>query len=228
MGELTIRAMALDIDGTLTDMSRRMDPASLSALYRLKVPVVLATGNTHCFTRAISIMLGSHHFVAENGGVISIHDRMEMLASREPCDRAFQILQENFEVQAFDSRYRLTDLVLKNDFDLELAGRILQDAGLPVELVDTGFAVHIKNRSVSKATGLKRVSEILDIPMHQFVAVGDSYSDIPMMEVAGYAAAVANAREEVKAVCDYVSAGPFGQGFAGIVEHLIQEDMFQL
>jgi len=223
---LNIRALAVDIDGTITDMSRRLDPASLSALYSLEVPVVLATGNTHCFTRAVSVLLGSRHFVAENGGVISCFDHMEMLASREPCDRAFHLLQENFDVEPFDSRYRLTDLVLKNNFDLVDAGRLLQDSGLPVELVDTGFAVHIKNLSVSKATGLRRVSQILEIPLDQFAAVGDSLSDIPMMEVAGYAAAVGNARREVAAASDYVADNSFGLGFAEIVEHMIREDMF--
>jgi hydroxymethylpyrimidine pyrophosphatase-like HAD family hydrolase len=46
-----IRALAVDIDGTLTDMRRILCPVALAAIRLLKVPVILVTGNTHCFTR---------------------------------------------------------------------------------------------------------------------------------------------------------------------------------
>ncbi|HSD58211.1 MAG TPA: HAD hydrolase family protein, partial [Methanotrichaceae archaeon] len=67
-----IRAMAVDIDGTLTDMKRVLCPAAVEAVRSLEVPVVLVTGNTHCFTRAVSVLLGTPRiFIAENGGVVS-------------------------------------------------------------------------------------------------------------------------------------------------------------
>ncbi|MCX6674611.1 MAG: HAD hydrolase family protein [Methanothrix sp.] len=77
-----IRALAVDIDGTLSDQNRVLCPAALQALRRLLVPVVLCTGNTHCFTRTVCVLLGTPRiFIAENGGVLShSEDEMEILA----------------------------------------------------------------------------------------------------------------------------------------------------
>lgn len=220
-----IRAIAIDIDGTITEKTRVLNPISVETIRALRVPVVLATGNTHCFTRAAAVMLGIKHFIAENGGVISSNDRMEVLADRSRCDEAYERLHQAFGVEKFDSMYRMTDLVLIPGFDVPRASKYLDDLGIPVDLVDTGFAVHIKNRGITKGTGLARISEILDIPIEEFAAVGDSPSDIPMLEVAGFAAAVGNAHPEVKATADFVAESPFGMGFAEIVRHMAIEEM---
>lgn len=220
-----IRAIAVDIDGTLTEMTRVLNPVSVETIRELQVTVVLVTGNTHCFTRAAAIMLGVKHFIAENGGVISSKDRIEILADRSRCDEAYLCLHRAFGVKKFDSRYRLTDLVLVPGFDVPAASKYLDDLGLPVDLVDTGFAVHIKNRGITKGTGLLRISEILGLPVSEFAAVGDSPSDIPMLEEAGFAAAVGNAHPDVKAAADFVAESPYGMGFAEVVHYMTRERM---
>jgi len=223
-----IRAVAADIDGTLTDMQRVLNSASVDTmrqLHALGIVVVLVTGNTHCFTRAAAVMLGCSHFVAENGGVTSWDDHIEVLADRQACDQAYLMLHESLGVKKFDSRYRLTDLVLLRGFDVKAAGQLIRDSGLPVELVDTGFAVHIKNIGLSKGTGLEHLADALRIPLSEFAAVGDSESDLSMFELAGFSAAVANADPAVKEAADYVSAEPFGMGFAEVIRHLSQNGM---
>lgn len=220
-----IRAIAVDIDGTLTEMTRVLNPVSVEIIRTIPVPVILVTGNTHCFTRAASIMLGVKHFIAENGGVISSNDKIEILADRSRCDEAYLCLHRAFGVKKFDSRYRLTDLVLVPGFDVPAASKYLEDLGIPVDLVDTGFAVHIKNRGITKGTGLIRIAEILRIPVGDFAAVGDSPSDIPMLKEAGFAAAVGNAHPDVKAVADFVAKSPYGMGFEEIVRHMTEEGM---
>ena len=51
--------------------------------------------------------------------------------------------------------------------------------------------------------------------------VGDDVLDLPILERVGFSVAVANAREEVKAVCDYVTAACGGRGAAREVIDLI-------
>ena len=60
--------------------------------------------------------------------------------------------------------------------------------------------------SINKGTGLVRLSEYLDIPVQQTAAIGDNYNDIEMLEAAGFSIAMGNAIEEVRKICDYVTA----------------------
>jgi phosphoglycolate phosphatase (TIGR01487 family) len=217
-----IRAMAVDIDGTLTDYKRRLCPASIEALQKLKIPVILATGNTHCFTRTMAIALGTPFvFVAENGGVVSHSDNeLEILADINKCERAFQELSNIFTLHRHDSRYRFTDIALRRDFDVRAASKQLQDLELDVELIDTEFAVHIKDKNVSKGTGLQRIAEQLKIPLEKFAAVGDSDGDIPMLELAGFGASVGNASRKLKMISNFVAKNKYGYGFLEIVNYL--------
>jgi phosphoglycolate phosphatase len=222
-----ILALAVDIDGTLTGQDRVIFSSALQALRRLKVPVVLTTGNTHCFTRTATVMLGTPRtFIAENGGVVSCHDEMEILASREACERAYRELSRAFALKRYDSRYRFTDIALYRDFDVEAVSRYIIEKGLPVEIIDTTFAAHLKEKGVDKGTGLERIAERLGLGLEDFAAIGDSSSDIPMFQLAGFSACVGNSPPGLKAVSDYVAAAEYGDGFAEIVEHMISEGMF--
>jgi phosphoglycolate phosphatase len=222
-----IRALAVDIDGTLTDNKRRVCPASIEAVQSLNVPIVLVTGNTHCFTRTMAIILGTPFvFISENGGVVSHSDNeMEILADLDLCEKAYQELGKVIKLHRHDSRYRFTDITLQRDFDVQAASRQLEVIGLEAELIDTVFAVHIKDARVNKGTGLKRVAERLRIPLEKFAAVGDSNSDIPMFERVGFRASVGNASLELKAISDYVAGDYYGQGFLEIVKHMKEYGM---
>ena len=221
-----IRAMVVDIDGTLSDENRVLCPKALQALRSLKVPVILSTGNTHCFTRAVSVLLGTPRiFISENGGVISLsEDDMEILADPKVCEEAFQKLSAEFPIKKYNSsRYRFTDIALERDFDVASTVRRAQELGLPVDIIDTTYAVHIKDRRVDKGTGLARIAEHMQIDLSQFAAIGDSNSDLPMFRLAGYRASVGNASVELKRVSDYVAKAKFGNGFAEIVNHMMQQ-----
>lgn len=225
-----IRALAVDIDGTLTDMKRVLCPAAVEAVRSLKVPVVLVTGNTHCFTRAVSVLLGTPRiFIAENGGVVSHSEReMEILADPVVCQTALQELSKAFPLEAYESsRYRFTDIALKRNFDIAAASRYAEEHGLNVEIIDTVFAVHIKDKRVNKGTGLKRIAERMGIDLKEFAAVGDSGSDMPMFEIAGFRASVGNSTPELMAASDYVAQAKYGEGFAEIVKHMADTGMFQ-
>lgn len=222
-----IRAIAVDIDGTLTDKNRVLCPASLQAVRQLNVPLVLATGNTHCFTRTMAIVLGTPFlFIAENGGVVCrSNGEMEILADLQICESAYLELSKVFQLQRHDSRYRFTDITLKRNFDVEAAARYIMERGIPVELIDTAFAVHIKDISVDKGTGLQLIARRMGIPLKEFAAVGDSSSDYPMFRLAGFKASVGNASPDLKAVSDYVAKAEYGEGFAEIAKYLVDKKM---
>ncbi len=225
-----IRALAVDIDGTLTDQNRVLCPAAMAAMRGLSVPVVLATGNTHCFTRTMSILLGTPRiFIAENGGVVShAENDMEILADLKVCEAAFRELSKIFPLEMYNSaRYRFTDVALKRNFDVEAASRYARERGFSVDLIDTTFAVHIKDKRVNKGTGLCRIAERMNIDLREFASVGDSPGDLPMFELAGFRASVGNASRELKAASDYVAKAKYGDGFLEIVKHMIDTGLLQ-
>jgi phosphoglycolate phosphatase len=223
-----IHAIAVDIDGTLSDQNRVLCPSAVEAMRRLKVPVVLTTGNTHCFTRTVSVLLGTPRiFIAENGGVVSHSENdVETLADPAVCLEAYRQLSEVFPLEVYNSsRYRFTDIALKRNFDVSEASRYVKARSLPVDILDTTYAVHIKDKRVDKGTGLQRVAERMGIGLEEFAAVGDSTSDIPMFELAGFKASVNNAHPDLKAISDYVAKAPYGQGFAEIVKYMGEQRM---
>src|SRR5512137_1147787 len=122
----SIKALAVDIDGTLSDASRVLCPRAVQAMRGLKVPVVLSTGNTHCFTRTVSVLLGTPHiYICENGGVISLsEEEMEILADIKLCEDAFHKLSPEFPLQRYNSaRYRFSDIALQRNFDVAAASQ---------------------------------------------------------------------------------------------------------
>jgi hypothetical protein len=228
-----IRALAVDIDGTLTDQNRVLCPVALETMRKLNVPVVLSTGNTHCFTRTVSILLGTPRiFIAENGGVLShAEDDMEILADKQICEDAYQKLANEFPLHRFETaghryRYRFTDVTLQRDFDVSAVAARAHELGLPVDIIDTTFAVHIKDKRVDKGTGLWRIAERMKIDLSEFAAIGDSLSDGPMFEQAGFRASVGNASSELQQISDYVARARYGNGFAEIINYMNEKEIF--
>lgn len=223
-----IKAMAVDIDGTLTDNHRALCPISVEVIRKLKMPVILTTGNTHCFTRSMAVMLGIPKiFIAENGGIVSYSDdEVDYLADIKLCERAFKELGKiTPNLQRHDARYRFTDIALQRNFDVIEASRYLQDLGIPVELIDTKFAVHIKVKGIDKGTGLRRMAEHLGISLKDVAAIGDSLSDIPMFRISGFRASVGNSNPELKEMSDYVAKASYGPGFAEIIDYMHDEGL---
>ena len=64
--------------------------------------------------------------------------------------------------------------------------------------------VDVNPMNVSKLTGLKQLSKILEIPINSFIAFGDSGNDIQMLEGVGFGVAMGNATKEAKEAADLI------------------------
>ncbi|MDR0946490.1 MAG: Cof-type HAD-IIB family hydrolase [Ruminococcus sp.] len=67
-------------------------------------------------------------------------------------------------------------------------------------------------RGCNKGTALKRIKEMPGMSDCYFVAIGDFYNDLEMLEAADYAACPGDAIDDVKAVCDYVCESGYEDG----------------
>ena len=66
------------------------------------------------------------------------------------------------------------------------------------------FLEYIK-KGTGKGDGVVKLAKLRGISVEDIVTVGDERNDISMIEAAGTGVAVANAREELKAIADYIT-----------------------
>jgi Cof subfamily protein (haloacid dehalogenase superfamily) len=85
--------------------------------------------------------------------------------------------------------------------------------------------LEIAHRSISKRTALKiLMEEVFGYEWSDLVAFGDNYNDMEMLEAVGFGVAVGNAKDEVKAISNWVAAPGKEDGVAHTVERLLQGD----
>ncbi len=217
---MEFNALVADVDGTITFSDRSLDCRAVEALRSLQSPVVIATGNILCFARAVAKLVGTGGIViAENGGVIECGIVESDTSHMEECEDAFEYLKQHFALERIDPEYGKTEIGLRKDFDVNEARLLLRDYP-EVEIVDTGFAVHIKSKKINKGTGLRRIAELMGMDAKEFVAIGDSPNDIEMLKASGFGVAVGNAHPEVKKVAAMVTGGEHGAGVAEAVGEL--------
>ena len=82
--------------------------------------------------------------------------------------------------------------------------------------------IDILDGGISKAKGISIISEELDIPREEVIAVGDNINDIEMIEYAGLGVAMGNAPEKVKDKADYVTTSNNDDGLARFLENLLE------
>ncbi|GFO98234.1 sucrose-phosphate phosphatase-like hydrolase,Archaeal [groundwater metagenome] len=217
---MEFKAIVVDVDGTITYSDRSIDCRAVEALRSVKVPIIIATGNVLCFARAAAKLIRTCGFViAENGGVVECSRVESDTSHMKECEEAFTLLSRSFALERLDPEYRKTEIGLRRNFDVEKARNILREFP-QLDIVDTGFAIHIKSREINKGTGLKRLAQLMGLSARDFVAIGDSPNDIEMLQASGFGVAVGNAHTELKKVADMVTKGEHGAGVAEAIQHI--------
>ena len=219
------RAVAIDLDGTIAFKDSRVDPVCIGPLRSLvrEVPVIIATGNTVCYAMTAAILIGvDRTVIAENGGVIKVgRDGVEIVnGNGEECRRAYEILKDEMKLEALDWDLRKSDVALRRNVSIDQLSRRLAEINPLLEVVDSGLALHIKDRRINKGEALKVVSDIIEVDLADFAAIGDSDNDIEMLEEVGMGIAVGNASDRLKAVADVVVEGEYGKGVVEAIEIL--------
>jgi phosphoglycolate phosphatase (TIGR01487 family) len=222
----TLRAVACDIDGTITDRNRRISLAAVACIRDLVdhgVEVVLASGNTACFLDGLARMIGTPgSFIGENGGVwrIGFAGTLQVEGDRGPALSAYHAVGAHFRekgviLEPYGEQYRFSDVAFARTVSPDEVREIVQ--GLGVKVIDTGFAIHLHAEGMNKGLALRKLAAGMGVPVEEFLAVGDSENDLAMIEAAGIGVTVKNAGDRVKAVSDYVSEKGDGEGFVEAV-----------
>jgi len=217
--------LALDIDGTLTTPGHRIDPRVFELLPDWDAPIAFATGKAFPYPVALAHFLGREETViAENGGVAYADGETTVVGDPDAAWAVVEAFRERGgEIGWGDgdtvNRWRETEVALSTDADAALL-REVAAAVDDVEVVDTGYAYHVKSTSVSKGRALRVVADALGLAADEFVAVGDSENDVSTFGVAGESYAVANADAATREAADEVVEDGFMDGTVSVLERL--------
>lgn len=83
------------------------------------------------------------------------------------------------------------------------------------------YFLEITPCGIEKATALGTLLEYLGTTKEHLMACGDGFNDIPMLQYAGLAVAMENAKDETKAHADYITASNDEDGVALAVEKFV-------
>ncbi|WP_128475796.1 HAD-IIB family hydrolase [Halorussus pelagicus] len=216
--------LVLDIDGTMTRPDDSVDPRFFDVLPQWDAPVVIATGKS--FPYPVSLCHFMHieqNVIAENGGVVLSGEQVTTNGDGEAARR----VAEEYVAAGHDigwgqtdltNRWRETEIAVARDQPLGPLEELAAEHGL--EVVDTGFAYHVKSPRIEKGLGLKSLAPLLDRTPEEFAAVGDSENDVSTFGVAGESYAVANADAKAQRAADVVLEESYSEGTLSVLEDL--------
>ncbi len=224
---MKVKALVTDVDGTLTDKRYRLSCPAIKAvrfIERFGIPVTLASGNALCVMRTLRAYIGcSGAVICEGGGVVEYNGELRILGDRVEALMALDALKEVFGrriVESSSNPFRYVDVALRRTVVKSRLVKVLERFP-SVKLWDSGYAYHIIERDIDKGRTVKVALELMHVEAEEAVAIGDSETDVPLLEAVGYGIAVANADETLKRVTDYVTEGKNGKGFSEAVKLIL-------
>ena len=226
-------AIAVDIDGTITDSEKRIHTGAIHSLRRLEeagIPVILCTGNTRAITYGLWRFLAlSGPIVCENGGVIW-HPSWDKAIIRADGERARNAAFEMADDIGIDAAGITTNAWRESEWCLfpyedlaKIEDWISTSKYSDLSVVRTGFAIHLMEPQLSKGEGLKIALSHLGISPSDVLAIGDAPDDIPMFELVGHAIAVGGSFDSLTEVADLVSPHMHGDTFEPLVDSILNK-----
>ncbi len=223
-----LKALVTDVDGTLTDAERRLDPAAIQALGALTDrgwPIILATGNVLPIALALHRSLGLNGpIVAENGGMLYEElegkVRVRRLTDRRMAVRAFQRARAaGLPVRRlFTDRWRESEVAVEPTVSVRALAAAVR--ALPVRVESTGYAIHLMQREGGKLPALREALAPLGIEPSDCLIAGDGDNDVAMLRAAGIAVSFPTASAAARRAADLVARAPYARGFVEALKRL--------
>ncbi len=235
-----VKLVLCDVDGTLTidRDTYNLHPEVVRYVRILEdggVKVGLVSGNALPVLFGLAKYLGcSGGLAAENGSVILYGDEIIVtcpicgevlkiadLVEKEVCDVAWRTWQD---------RYRLCDAAfkVKGSLSYDELAKVIDGVikrlgyGDLIQVRSSGFAVHLIPKGCGKHLGALKLMELNGVNRGETLAIGDSVTDLELLQVVGVPVAVSNADEELKKVALIVTSKPSGEGFVELARSILR------
>lgn len=270
---MTIKLVAIDLDGTLLNEEHKISPEvkqAIQAARQAGVKIVICTGRPFpgatAFLKELDLSADDDYVITYNGGLVQEvksgkvvvrhmmdhDDYLTLQAAAQEAGSHFHaihnegIFTPNSDISEYSVReayliglplfYRkpedMDPSVIYNKMMMIDKEPVLEAAisRLPKFLWDKytilrsePFFLEVLNKQASKGTAVKDLAELLNIPRESVMALGDGGNDVDMIEWAGIGVAMDNARDEVKAVADHITASNRENGVAQALETFVLE-----
>ena len=214
-------AVAADFDGTLVSGTPHPSEEVLRVLdeARKRVKLILVTGRV-ISTVDKNLLAKFDAVVAENGALVETSGRRYAFFPDKEWGRLCSVLEKRIA----DPTAEVGEVILS--FDRSVTSEVehaLSSEGLEsiARLEFNRDRVMVLPRGVDKGFGLSRACEAMAIDPREVACIGDAENDLPLFEVAGFCAAVANALPELKARADYVCQNPNGRGVVEFFQRFV-------
>jgi len=79
-------------------------------------------------------------------------------------------------------------------------------------------SIEISHEGIHKGSALRKLSQLLGIPLKNIMAVGDSLNDIPLLQAAGYGVAMGTAPDALKEEADLIVPSANENGLVKVIE----------
>ncbi len=242
-----IRALVVDLDGTLIDRSEKISGRVKQAVEQVskKIPVSIATGRevAHVIDFARQLSLEAPQICDGGATVVDpITGNTTWCNPLEPAE-AERVVRRLHELEVpFMATYpggsatNMGDLVDWNLIRVSALDIPEETAGdLATRFNNTGdmqavkvylpyndlWAVDFTRRGVDKAAATAILADMIGVELGQMAAAGDSYNDLPLLQACGLAVAMGDAPEELKAIADYIAPSAEEDGLAVAIEEFI-------
>jgi Cof subfamily protein (haloacid dehalogenase superfamily) len=243
-----IRAVALDLDGTIIGPDERISLCTAKAVSRLAklVPVFINTGRERWEVKRYGIELGlTSPQACDNGAVI-----IDPMSNWEPLWHALlgseittkvleKIRRERLPFIATSKRESVQDISLAFgrefarisvlDMKEDQAEKIMMALSSTTELqvvkawlpYNKLWAVDCTPVGVDKGSAVRKVGNLLSIGTQHIAGVGDSYNDLPMFRECGLSISMGGAPNSVEKEADFVVSSVMEDGLVEAIEDII-------
>lgn len=122
---------------------------------------------------------------------------------------------------------KITVMGCRDDKDYQVIEKMLEKFVEDIHFVRSVTGFHgggsgdITDKTVSKLSGLIKLSELTKIPLSQTIVVGDGYNDFPLLLAGGLKVAMGNAVPDLKKIADYIAPTVDEDGVAKVIEKFL-------
>ena len=243
---MRLRAIVCDIDGCLGPEA--IGPADTASLARVadhnrlarergdRPPLTLCTGRPLPFADAMARIVGAVDLpiICEAGAMLmDPHTYTWELdpAIRPEHIRALGEVRAWVAAQFAGSYFEEGKVAALTVFhpqgpgflEREVVGPVramVESAGLPFRVSMTWTCINVEPEMVDKASGIDRLCARMGVVPADLAGIGDTMSDLPIRQRVRLFACPANAKPEIKAHADFVSAEPEARGVLDILRWL--------
>jgi len=226
-----IKAVATDIDGTITNEHRELNLNAVRAIRKLEkkgINVILISSQSFLVVSDLAIYIGAKGpVIGETGAVVGWPRRPAFIARwRYDSQKITRIMLSLGFRPSFSNPFRFSNLAFSRTDDAtaneeEIYNKLKNEGITDVEIYDSGFAVHILPKGINKGSGLLRALTLLKISIDNVIVVGDGKNDLPMFKIAKQSFAPANADPIIKEHASYIAEKKNGAAFVELVNILL-------